>query len=136
MNKYLKSLLLVLRFAVVVFVIHYSFEYLLNLSDGWAGTGHSLLGLYAFQTLLSVFVAMMILLAQYAMPKNLGFIFLGLIFLKAIAGYLFIREGLEMADDKFLATHFLVTYFLFLFMDVYMAYRAINQAEPNIGTKF
>lgn len=136
MNKHVKSLLLVLRFSVVVFVIHYSVEYLLGSSDGWSGTGHSLLGLYTFQMLLSLFVVGMILLAQWAMPKNLGFIFLGLIFLKAIAGYVFIRKGLEMSDDKFLALHFLVTYFLFLFMDVYMAYRAINQVEPNPGTKF
>ena len=136
MNKYSKAFLLVLLFSAIAFAAHFAAANLIGFSDRWTGTGYTLQGLYSFQTVLSLFVVGMIFLAQWAMPKNLGFIFLALIFLKAIAGYVYIKDGLEMANDKFLALQFLVTYFLFLFMDVFMAYRAINQAEPNPGTKF
>ncbi len=135
MSKLLKPLLFVLLFAGVAYAAHYGISMAMGFSERWIALGYSLEGMYALQAGISLFVVVMIAMAQFAMPKNVGFIFLGLVLLKAIASYVYINAGLEASEDKFLALQFLIVFFLFLFVDVYMAYRAINQAEPDVETK-
>lgn len=129
MNSYLKAILLVLGFAIACFVLHYFASWSLGVIPLWDASGYTLLGLYAFQTIGSLLVALAVILTHWAMPKSLGFVFLGLVLVKSVAGYIYIQEGLGVFENKFIELNFLVAFFAFLFLDVYVAYRALNQSE-------
>lgn len=63
------------------------------------------------------------------MPKNLGLVFLGITTFKAVAFYVFIQPGLKQFENKFLEINFLAVFFLFLFFDVFVAFKMLNEDE-------
>lgn len=132
MNNYLKSILLVLGFSVACYVLHHLASLGLGVLSLWDGSGYSLWGLYTFQLVGSLLVALAVLLTNWAMPKSLGFVFLGLVLVKSVAGYIYIQDGLGIFENKFIELNFLAAFFAFLFFDVYMAYRVLNQGETKV----
>ncbi|MCA5005144.1 hypothetical protein [Sphingobacterium bovistauri] len=98
----------------------------------WDQTDYTLLGMYTFGVGISLFIVILTLMAQYAMPKNLGFIFLALMTLNAIGSYIYIKNGLNKFENDFIEYNFLVMFFLFLVFDVFVAFKALNQ-ENNEG---
>ncbi|MFZ4863113.1 hypothetical protein ACL9RF_13125 [Sphingobacterium sp. Mn56C] len=134
MSNYLKYILMLIVVAVASFAAHYLLSNALGQENLWALSGYTLWGLYGFGFAASFVVLVLILLAQWAMPKNLGLIFLGVMTLKAIASYIFIQNGLGKFDTKFLEYNFLVVFFIFLFFDVFVAFKALNQEDTNVGS--
>ena len=132
MNNYIQSILFVLGFAIACFGVHYLASMALGVLPLWDGSGYSLHGLYIFQMVGSLVVALAVLLTNWSMPKSLGFVFLGLVLVKAVAGYIYIQEGLGIFENKFIELNFLAAFFAFLFFDVYMAYRVLNQEETKV----
>lgn len=130
-NNYSRAIVIVLLVAVVTFTAHYLVLEGVDMGSLWNETPYSLGSLYLFQVVCSIIVAVVVLLAQWSMPKNLGFIFLGLILIKMVASYIYIQDGLGALPGKFVEFNFLASFFCFLFLDVYLAYQAINQGEER-----
>ena len=122
---------------LVVVVATYAAHYLIisgmDLADFWAQTDYSLTGLYIFGLVSSLVVTIAIGAVQYAMPKSLGLVFLALMFLKGIAAYIYIKNGLNKFENDFIEYNFLVMFFIFLFFDVYVAFRALNQDDTTVN---
>lgn len=97
----------------------------------WTQTDYTLLGMYSFGAIASLIMAIIVFGTQYAMPEKLGLVFLVLMTLKAVANYIYIKNGLKQFENNFIEYNFLVVFFLFLFFDVYIAFRALNKDEAN-----
>ena len=100
--------------------------------QNWLQTDYTLLGMYTFGVGISAFVVILTWMAQYAMPKNLGFIFLALMTINAVASYIYIKNGLNKFENDFIEYNFLVMFFIFLFFDVYVAFKALNQDDSTV----
>lgn len=118
---------MLLIIGVAAYFAHYLILKGIGADQFWLQTDYTLLGMYTFGIGISLFVVLLTLMAQYAMPKNLGFIFLGLMTINAIASYIYIKNGLNKFKNDFIEYNFLVVFFLFLFFDVFVAFKALNQ---------
>ncbi|WP_433901390.1 hypothetical protein [Sphingobacterium puteale] len=132
MNSYLKSVLVLLIVFVASFAAHYLVISGMNVGQYWSKTNYSLVGMYAFGCCSSLLVAMLVFFANWSMPEKLGVIFLGLVLLKAVAGYIYIKNGLKTIENNFIEYNFLVVFFIALFVDVYVAFSALNQADKKV----
>src|SRR5690606_22862331 len=124
-----KSIILTLLFSGRAFGAHYLLSRGLGDYASWTATDHTLGALYTFMAISTLDMVEVILLAKLSMHKNMGCIFLGLTLIKGIASYIYIQDGLGISEDKFIELNFLAAFFAFLFFDVYMAYRSLNQVE-------
>ncbi len=131
MNNYLKYLMLLLFVAAASFAAHYLVVNSMDVSQYWLQSGYSLMGMYTFGVVSSFCVIVFVLVAQWAMPKKLGLVFLGAMTVKAIASYIYIHGGLGMFENDFLEYNFLIVFFIFLFLDVFVAFHVINQTDMN-----
>lgn len=131
MNSYLKRLLVVLIVFVAGFAAHSLVLSGMNVAQYWTQTSYSLLGMYAFGLLASLLVAVLLFFANWSMPEKLGVIFLGLVMLKAVASYIYIKNGLNTFENDFIEYNFLVVFFISLFVDVYTAFSALNQVDKK-----
>jgi len=127
MSKYLKYILLLLAVAGGIYGIHYFVLAGQDVQPYWVQSGYSLQGLYLFGFIASFFVTILVLLGQWLIPQNVGFIFLGVMTVKVIGSYLFIKNGLNKFENDFIEYNFLVVFFVFLFFDVFVAFKAINK---------
>ncbi|MDM1294788.1 hypothetical protein HX021_10875 [Sphingobacterium sp. N143] len=132
MNNYLRSILILL----VVFVASYTAHYLVLTGMGtetnWSKTTYSLVGMYGFGLASSLCVAILVFFANWSMPEKLGVIFLGLILVKAVAGYIYVKDGLNTFENDFIEYNFLAVFFISLFVDVYLAFNALNQVDKKV----
>lgn len=135
MNNYIKNILMLLVFAVTAFFAHYLILNGMELEDYWSRSEYSLLGLYTFGGVGSLLALVLIMLTNWAMPKNLGFVFLGIMTVKVIAGYIYVRKGLGVFENDFIEYNFLAVFFLFLFFDVFVAFQALNQEDSTVEKK-
>ena len=135
MNNYIKNILMLLVFAVTAFFAHYLILKGMELGDYWSRSEYSLLGLYTFGGVGSLLALVLIMLTNWAMPKNLGFVFLGIMTVKVIAGYIYVRKGLGVFENDFIEYNFLSVFFLFLFFDVFVAFQALNQEDSTVEKK-
>jgi len=103
----------------------------MGLSQLWSQTDYTLLGMYSFGAIASLILAIIVFATKYAMPEKLGFIFLALMTIKAIASYIYIKNGLKQFENNFIEYNFLVVFFIFLFFDVYVAFQTLNQEETT-----
>lgn len=117
---------------VAAFAAHYLIISGMGLSALWEQTDYSLVGLYTFGAISSLVVTIAVAAIQYAMPKSLGLVFLALMFLKAVAAYIYIKNGLNKFENDFIEYNFLVMFFIFLFFDVYVAFKALNQEDTTV----
>ncbi|NGM63317.1 hypothetical protein G5B30_15515 [Sphingobacterium sp. SGG-5] len=129
MNDYLKFILLLLLVSGIAFGGHHLVVAGMDSHSFWEETSYSLEGMYTFGFVSSLCVVVFILLAQWAMPKKVGLVFLGLMTIKAIASYIYIHNGLDVFEHDFIEYNFLVVFFVFLFFDVFVAFRIINEPE-------
>ncbi|WDF67983.1 hypothetical protein PQ465_16980 [Sphingobacterium oryzagri] len=127
MSKYVKLGVILLVLAGLGFAIHGLVLSGFGLEHYWSETSYTLWGLYAFGAIASLLIAVLMFLADFALPKYISFVFLGCILLKAIASYLFIQNGLNLFENDFIELNFLVTFFIFLLYDIYVAYLLVNQ---------
>lgn len=132
MNSWLKYVLMLVLLVVTSFAAHYLVLRGMKLDHLWDQIDYSLLGLYVFGGLSSLVVIIIIVLTQWSMPKNLGFVFLGAMTMKIIAGYIYVSDGLGVFDNKFIEYNFLIVIFLFLFFDVFIAFKALNQEDNTL----
>jgi len=132
MNSYLKSILLLLIVFVASFMAHYLVLSGMQLGLYWSQTSYSLLGMYGFGLCSSLLVAVLVFFASWSMPEKLGVLFLGLVLLKAVAAYIYIKDGLNTFENDFIEYNFLVVFFISLFVDVYIAFNALNQADKKV----
>lgn len=131
MNNYIKYILLLLLVAGVTYAAHALLLSSLDVNQLWAQTDYTLLGMYAFGAIASLVVALLVFSTRFAMPEKLGLIFLALMTLKAIASYIYINNGLNKFENDFIEYNFLAVFFIFLFFDVYIAFRALNQEDEQ-----
>ena len=132
MNSYLKSVLVLLIVFVASFAAHYLVLSAMGVGQHWSQTAYSLIGMYAFGCCSSLLVAVLVFFAKWSMPEKLGVIFLGLVLLKAIAGYIYVKDGLKTVENNFIEYNFLVVFFIGLFVDVYTAFNALNQVDKKV----
>ncbi|MCW8312685.1 hypothetical protein ABTW24_13895 [Sphingobacterium thalpophilum] len=132
MNSYLKSVLLLLIVFVASFMAHYLVLSGMQLGLYWSQTSYSLLGMYGFGLCSSLLVAVLVFFASWSMPEKLGVLFLGLVLLKAVAAFIYIKDGLNTFENDFIEYNFLVVFFISLFVDVYIAFNALNQADKKV----
>ena len=123
---------MLLLLAFVGFGVHYFLLQSFGLSHEWAQTDYTLLGMYSFVATGSLLVFVLMLLAKFSMPDRIAFVFLGAFMVKAIANYLYLKNGLGAYENKFLELNFLAVFFLFLFFDVFVAYVIVNQEEKTV----
>lgn len=135
MSNYLKYILMLLLLTVAGYFAHYLVINAIDVSGLWKQTDYSLVGLYTFGSIGSLLAIVFILLTYWAMPKNLGFVFLGMMTVKVIAGYIYIRKGLGVFENKFLEFNFLIVFFLYLIFDVYIAFQVLNQDDGALEKK-
>lgn len=118
---------MLLLLAIAAYACHFLLTSFLEVGGKWGGTNYTLHGLYVFGFAASLVVTVLILLVNWSMPEKLGMVFLGLMAVKIIASYIFIQKGLGQTQNKFLEINFLAVFFLFLFFDVYVAFKALNE---------
>lgn len=129
MNNYIKYILRLVVVAIAAFLAHMLILKGIDADGLWSQTGYTLSQMYSFCFVSSVAVVVLTLLAQWSMPKNLGFIFLGLVVIQAIASYIYIKDGLNKFENDFIEYNFLATFFVFLFFEVYVALSALNEGN-------
>lgn len=110
---------------------HYMILSAMDVNQLWAQSDYTLLGMYAFGAIASLVIALLVFGTQYAMPEKLGLIFLALMTIRGIASYIYIKNGLNKFENDFIEYNFLVVFFIFLFFDVYVAFRALNQEDTK-----
>ncbi|UUV22506.1 hypothetical protein MG290_10415 [Flavobacterium sp. CBA20B-1] len=92
--------------------------------------------IYALQFLLSAIIVLGVVGIGNAMPNNLGFVFLGFLTLKILVNYLVLNPALQSGDtSNFFKYNYLAVFFLFVFFDVYVTYRVLNQIYPSKNNK-
>lgn len=126
---------MLLLLTVTAYFAHYLVLGGMELSHLWAQSGYSLLGMYVVGAIGSLMALVLILLTNWSMPKNLGFVFLGLMTVKMIGGYIYVRKGLGVFENDFIEFNFLVVFFLFLFFDVFVAFQVLNQEDSTVEKK-
>ncbi|WP_270088232.1 hypothetical protein [Sphingobacterium sp. SYP-B4668] len=127
MSKSVGYFILLLIIGAILFGSHYFILNNLDLQGAWSTGSYSLSGLYLFEGIASSVMLIIILVANTVMPKNIGFIFLGLLTLKMAASFLYVNKGLNKMPENFLEYNFLAVFFAFLVYDVFITYKVINQ---------
>ena len=127
MNKYLKLASILLLGTAVIYGAHSLVLDSFGLNEYWGQVSYTLTGLYVFGFLFSLVTAVLLHLTDFAMAKYLSFVFLGCVFLRAVASYLYIKDGLGYFENDFLELNFIVTFFIFLVFDIFVAYKLVNQ---------
>lgn len=123
----MKLVLLLLCVAALSFGVQSVILNNLNLSGLWRQTNYSLFGLYVFSCGLSLLIGILLHLTDSSLPKYISFVFLGCVFLRAVASYLYIKDGLGIFENDFLELNFLIIFFVFLIFDIFVAYKLVNQ---------
>ncbi|MFD1768389.1 hypothetical protein [Sphingobacterium suaedae] len=132
MNKYVRLVISLVLIAGVGYGAHWAILYVFDLQKFWAQTDYTLSSLYLFGVFASLAVGVLLYLTDFAMPKYLSFVFLGCVLIKSVGSYLFIQAGLNTFENDFLELNFLVTFFIFLLYDVFVAYRLVNQEVKGV----
>ena len=127
MNKYIVFFLILLIVTAAGFGIHTLLLSAFDQEHWWIGSGYSLIGFYAFNSIGSLVMLFALAGAIFSLPKQFGFVFLGGILLKMVASYIYLQHGLGLLENNFIELNFLLVFFLFLFYDIYVAFRLINQ---------
>ncbi|UIR55045.1 hypothetical protein LZQ00_12225 [Sphingobacterium sp. SRCM116780] len=136
MNNYIKFIAILLIFTIILFGGHYFALPSFGMEDFKSLTGFQLYSLYLFEAIASLIILIIVLATDAVMPKNIGFIFLGLITLKAAASYLFFKNGFNYSLDDIFEYNFLIVFFLFLFFDVFVAFKVINKEVESTKKLF
>lgn len=127
MNKYLKHTLFLLAVSVLAFVGHKIIGSILAFEGRWANTGYSLESFYLLGFISSLIIGITLFFINKSMPKNMGFAFLVLVSLKVLTFYIYISKGLHQFQDNFIQYNLIVVFFVFLFYDVFVAFRVLNE---------
>lgn len=123
-----KFLVGILSVIILAFAAHTGLLYVANLQSEWDQFNYSLIGIYSFELIFTALFFFALIGIYRVMPANFGFVFLGLITLRAVASYIFINKGLEIEGaSSFLKYNFLVGFMLFLALDAVIAYAILNK---------
>lgn len=123
---YLSQLLIL---ALIALGLHFLINSITKDLPFWNTAHMHLWQIYALQFLLSALVVLGVVGVGKAMPNNLGFVFLGFLTLKILANYLVLQPVLKTeAFSNFFKYNYLIVFFLFMFFDVYVTFRILNQS--------
>lgn len=115
--------------ALVSFGLHFLINSITKDLPLWDSAYMHLWQVYALQLLMSVIVIFAVVGISESLPQHLGYVFLGVLTLKLVATYLIISPALDqVAGTEFFKYNFLIVFFLFMFYDVYVTYRVLNQS--------
>ena len=118
--------------ALVSFGLHFLLQSITKHLPLWDSAYMQLWQIYALQFLLSALLIFAVVGIGKSMPQNLGFLFLGFLTLKLVINYFAISSALKTsAADDFFKYNFLGVFFLFMFFDVYVTYRVLNQSHSS-----
>ena len=118
--------------ALVSFGLHFLLQSITKHSVLWETASIQLWQIYALQFLLSALLIFGVVGIGKSMPQNVGFVFLRFLTLKLVINYVAIRGALETSgSDNFFKYNFLAVFFLFMFFDVYVTYRVLNQSHSS-----
>ena len=117
---------------IASFTAHYLILQGLSVDNLWDGSGYSLTSLYLYGAISSLIVTIAVIAVNWSLPKFLGLVFLALIFVKAIAGYIFIKNGLNKFENDFIEYNFLAVFFIFMFFDVFVVFKTLNQQDKTV----
>lgn len=117
---------------LVSFGLHFLLQSITKHLPLWDAAYMQLWQIYALQFLLSALLIFGVVGIGKSMSQNLGFVFLGFLTLKLVINYIAISTALKtnVADD-FFKHNFLAVFFLFMFFDVYVTYRVLNQSYSS-----
>lgn len=114
--------------ALVAFGLHFLLQSITKDLLLWDNAYMHLWQIYALQLLLSVVLIFAVVGIGKSLPQHLGYVFLGVFTLKIVINYILINPALknDTASD-FFKYNYLVVFFLFMFFDLYVTYRVLNQ---------
>lgn len=128
MSKAINFITPLLILALVAFGLHFLINSIAKDLPLWDTAYMHLWQIYALQLLMTVIVIFAVVGIGNSLPQHLGYVFLGVLTLKVIATYIIINPALEEGvDNEFFKYNFLIVFFLFMFYDVYVTYRVLNQ---------
>lgn len=132
MGKAFSFVFQLIMLALVTFGVHYLYHNLVGAADAWVSAPMELWQIYGLQLAISIVVIFAVLAIGKTMPQNLGFVFLGLLTLKLLINYIILRPVLQSGQDiQFFKLSYLLVFFLFMFFDVYVTYRVLNQTYSS-----
>src|SRR5690554_1713387 len=132
MNKAFVFIGQLLLLGIVSLGLHFLIQSISEQLAFWDTAYMHLWQIYALQFLLSVVVILATVGIGNSMPQSLGYVFLGFLTLKIVVTYWVAIPVLEQDTDvDFFKYNYLGVFFLFMFFDVYVAYRLLNQLYPS-----
>lgn len=135
MNKFFVYIAQLFLLGIVFLSLHFLIQTIGGQIAYWDTAYMHLWQIYALQFLLSVVMIFTTVGIGNAMPQSLGYVFLGFLTLKVVVTYWVVMPVLEQeVVVDFFKYNYLGVFFLFLFFDVYIAYRVLNQLYPSKKT--
>ena len=130
MGKAISFIAQLLILSLVAFGLHFLLHSITKDLPFWDTAYMHLWQIYALQLLLSVVVVLAVVGVSESLPQHLGYVFLGVLTLKLVANYIIINPALLTgAEHDFFKHNFLIVFFMFMFFDVYVTYRVLNQSD-------
>lgn len=132
MGKTISFIIQLVLLALVAFGLHFLIHSITKDLPLWDGSYMHLWQIYAVQLLLSVLLVFVTVGIGQNMPHYLGYVFLGALTLKIVVNYILISPALAAGtSNDFFKHNFLIVFFLFMFFDVYVTYRVLNQLHSS-----
>lgn len=132
MGKAVSFIIQLVLLALVAFGLHFLIHSITKDLPLWDGAYMHLWQIYAVQLLLSVLLVFVTVGIGQNIPQYLGYVFLGALTLKIVVNYILISPALkDEASNDFFKHNFLIVFFLFMFFDVYVTYRVLNQLHSS-----
>ena len=130
MDKALKFVFQLIIISAVAFGLHFLIHSITKDLYLWDSAYMHLWQIYALQLLLSVVVILAVVGISKSLPQHVGYVFLGVLTLKLVANYLIINSALVPGTEHdFFKHNFLIVFFVYMFFDVYVTYRVLNQSD-------
>src|SRR5690606_16788614 len=98
----------------------------------WNQTTYTLTGFYVLRRLAPIIVSLILFTTDFALNKYITFMLLYCVFYNDFSSNLFFHEFLNVFAIDFLELNFLVSFFIFLLYDVYVAYLLVNQEVSGV----
>lgn len=122
-----KSIIQLIILSIVAYGIQFYAQQIFKIDQLWSQIDFTLLQIYFVQAVISLLLIIVLQAAKKPLPDHLGFVFLGVFTLKVVASFMFANPVLERTDVDFFKYNFLIVFFLYMFFDVYVGYRVLNQ---------
>lgn len=114
----------------ILFAIHFLIVQVFDQSILWETSYYSMLQIYFFTALTTLFFIIVLTIAEKFLPHQLGFVFLILLTIKLVGHYFFINPVLELGNEAFFTRYnYLIIFLLSIGFDAFVAYKLINDKK-------